>query len=152
LLRKANMSLVVGTSSWREQFIEAVTVSAGRLKTKFHYAIWSQTGSKLTLGAILIVTVKNSSITTKKLYLILTFRSHHEIFIRRSWYSVLPSLDATISCRITKTVVGVTVYFNRIRQVAPVAQERATIALGHVPTAAVVSHVLLWQFHFTAFI
>jgi len=38
----------------------------------------------------------------------LTFRSHHEIFIRRSWYSVLPSLDATISCRIKKTVVGVT--------------------------------------------
>ena len=55
MLRKANMSLVVGTSSWREQFIEAVTVSAGRLKTKFHYAVWSQTGSKLTLGAILIV-------------------------------------------------------------------------------------------------
>jgi len=36
----------------------------------------------------------------------LTFRSHHEIFIRRSWYSVLPSLDATISCRIKKAVVG----------------------------------------------
>ena len=36
------------------------------------------------------------------------FRSHHEIFIRRSWYSVLPSLDATISCRIKKAVVGVT--------------------------------------------
>ena len=53
-------------------------------------------------------TVKNSSITTKHLYLILTFRSHHEIFIRRSWYSVLPSLDATISCRIKKAVVGVT--------------------------------------------
>jgi len=32
-------------------------------------------------------TVKNSSITTKHLNLILTFRSHHEIFIRRSWYS-----------------------------------------------------------------
>ena len=31
-----------------------------------------------------------------------------EIFIRRSWYSVLPSLDATISCRIKKAVVGVT--------------------------------------------
>jgi len=30
LLRKANMSLVVGTSSWREQFIEALTVSAGK--------------------------------------------------------------------------------------------------------------------------
>jgi len=53
-------------------------------------------------------TVKNSSITTKSLYLILTLRSHHEIFIRRSWYSVLPSLDATISCRIKKAVVGVT--------------------------------------------
>jgi len=38
-------------------------------------------------------TVKNSSITTKHLYLILTFRSHHEIFIRRSWYSVLPGQD-----------------------------------------------------------
>jgi len=52
--------------------------------------------------------VKNSSITTKRLYLILTFPPHHEIVIRRSWYSVLPSLDATISCRINKAVVGVT--------------------------------------------
>ena len=30
LLKKANMSLVVGTSSWREQFVEAITVSAGK--------------------------------------------------------------------------------------------------------------------------
>ncbi|CAE1255970.1 SLC8A [Acanthosepion pharaonis] len=29
LLKKANLSLVVGTSSWREQFIEAITVNAG---------------------------------------------------------------------------------------------------------------------------
>lgn len=29
LLKKANISLVVGTSSWREQFIEALSVSAG---------------------------------------------------------------------------------------------------------------------------
>ncbi|XP_062596962.1 sodium/calcium exchanger 3-like isoform X1 [Saccostrea cucullata] len=29
LLKKANVSLVVGTSSWREQFLEAITVSAG---------------------------------------------------------------------------------------------------------------------------
>ena len=29
LLKTANVSLAVGTSSWREQFIEAVTVSAG---------------------------------------------------------------------------------------------------------------------------
>jgi len=33
---------------------------------------------------------------------IFTFRSHREIFIRRSWYSVLSSLDATISCGIKK--------------------------------------------------
>jgi len=36
----------------------------------------------------------------------LTFRSHHETFIRRSWYSVLPDLDMTISCHVKKTVVG----------------------------------------------
>ena len=53
-------------------------------------------------------TVKNSSVTTKHLYLILTFRSHHEIFTRRSRYSILPSLDVTISCRIKKAVVGMT--------------------------------------------
>jgi len=34
----------------------------------------------------------------------LTIWSHHETFIRRSWYSVLPDLDVTISCHITKTV------------------------------------------------
>jgi len=56
------------------------------------------------------ILVENSYITSqsKLYYLILTFRSHHEIFIRRSLYSVLPSLDATISCRIKKVVVGVT--------------------------------------------
>jgi len=27
-------------------------------------------------------------------------KSHHEIFIRRSWYSVLPILNTTTSCRI----------------------------------------------------
>ena len=30
LLKKANLSLVVGTSSWREQFTEAITVSSGK--------------------------------------------------------------------------------------------------------------------------
>ncbi|RXG73893.1 Sodium/calcium exchanger 2 [Armadillidium vulgare] len=29
LVKKANASLVVGTSSWKEQFTEAITVSAG---------------------------------------------------------------------------------------------------------------------------
>jgi len=52
-------------------------------------------------------TVKIHQNTTKHLNLTLTFRSHHEVFIRRSWYSVLPSLDVTISCRIKKAVVGV---------------------------------------------
>ena len=65
--------------------------------------LWKYSGN-----IVMCDTAKNSSITTKHLYLILTFRSHHEIFIRRNWYSVLPSLDATISCRIKKAVVGVT--------------------------------------------
>ena len=41
LLKKANVSLVVGTSSWREQFVEAITVSAGKpvhlFTTVVHY-------------------------------------------------------------------------------------------------------------------
>jgi len=35
LLKKANLSLVVGTSSWREQFVEAITVSSGRQVLSF---------------------------------------------------------------------------------------------------------------------
>jgi len=69
---------------------------------------WNEYVSSDSSASYYYCTVKNSSITTKHLYLILTFRSHHEIFIRRSWYSVLPSLDATISCRIKKAVTGVT--------------------------------------------
>lgn len=30
LIKKTNLALVVGTNSWREQFIEAITVSAGK--------------------------------------------------------------------------------------------------------------------------
>lgn len=32
LIKKTNLALVVGTNSWREQFIEAITVSAGEFK------------------------------------------------------------------------------------------------------------------------
>ena len=32
LIKKANLAMVVGTSSWREQFIEALEVSAGNSK------------------------------------------------------------------------------------------------------------------------
>ena len=46
-------------------------------------------------------------VTTKKHYLLLTFRSLAAIFIIRNWYSVPPRLDVTISCRIAKAVVGV---------------------------------------------
>jgi len=38
-------------------------------------------------------------------FITLTFRSHRETFIRRSWYSVLPDLDVTIKCHIKKAVV-----------------------------------------------
>lgn len=31
LIKKTNLALVIGTHSWREQFVEAVTVSAGEL-------------------------------------------------------------------------------------------------------------------------
>ena len=30
LIKKTNLALVIGTHSWREQFLEAVTVSAGK--------------------------------------------------------------------------------------------------------------------------
>lgn len=32
LIKKTNLALVIGTHSWREQFLEAVTVSAGKLR------------------------------------------------------------------------------------------------------------------------
>lgn len=32
LIKKTNLALVVGTNSWREQFIEAITVSAGECR------------------------------------------------------------------------------------------------------------------------
>ena len=31
LIKKTNLALLVGTNSWRDQFIEAITVSAGEL-------------------------------------------------------------------------------------------------------------------------
>jgi len=36
------------------------------------------------------------------------FQSLTEIFIRRSWYSVLPRLDSTINCHVKKAVIGMT--------------------------------------------
>ena len=38
----------------------------------------------------------------------LTFQSLSEIFIGRSWYSVLPRLNATIDCQVKKAVMGLT--------------------------------------------
>ena len=34
LIKKANLAVIVGTSSWREQFIEALSVNGGILKFK----------------------------------------------------------------------------------------------------------------------
>ena len=86
-------------------------------------------------------TMKNSSITTKHLYFILTFRSHHEIFIRRSWYSVLPSLDATISCRIKKAVVGVTQLITALVSIHSSMTFLADMYSWVTPTTA----FLMWQ-------
>ncbi|KAL1425896.1 hypothetical protein MTO96_018732 [Rhipicephalus appendiculatus] len=36
LFQKANVSLMIGTSSWKEQFIEAITVVADEDRNKFH--------------------------------------------------------------------------------------------------------------------
>ena len=32
MIKKTNLALLVGTNSWRDQFIEAITVSAGKYK------------------------------------------------------------------------------------------------------------------------
>uniref|UniRef100_T1JMV5 Sodium/calcium exchanger membrane region domain-containing protein n=1 Tax=Strigamia maritima TaxID=126957 RepID=T1JMV5_STRMM len=39
LIKKANVSLMVGTSSWKEQFMEAITVSAEHMKTSFRLSV-----------------------------------------------------------------------------------------------------------------
>lgn len=36
LVQRANASLLIGTSSWKEQFIDALTVSAGNVFVKCH--------------------------------------------------------------------------------------------------------------------
>lgn len=38
LIRKTNLALVVGTHSWRDQFMEAITVSAGKRVTRWAQA------------------------------------------------------------------------------------------------------------------
>ena len=52
--------------------------------------------------------VQNSSKLKPKTLFTLTFRSLTEIFIRTSWYSVLPRLNTMIDCRVKKAVIGVT--------------------------------------------
>lgn len=41
LIKKTNLALVVGTNSWRDQFMEAITVSAGKLCSGFNYRFCS---------------------------------------------------------------------------------------------------------------
>lgn len=40
LVQRANASLLIGTSSWKEQFIEAVTVSAGKQLSFFNFLLF----------------------------------------------------------------------------------------------------------------
>lgn len=35
LVQRANASLLIGTSSWKEQFVEALTVNAGKEKLNY---------------------------------------------------------------------------------------------------------------------
>lgn len=53
LIKKTNLALVVGTNSWREQFIEAITVSAGEfgLRLQVNY---SHPRSRLRLAVAVI--------------------------------------------------------------------------------------------------
>lgn len=44
LVQRANASLLIGTSSWKEQFIDALTVSAGMYRSK---AIWPRSDACL---------------------------------------------------------------------------------------------------------
>lgn len=41
LLKKTNLALVVGTNSWREQFVEAITISSGRFSGESCRPFWS---------------------------------------------------------------------------------------------------------------
>ncbi|KAJ3612785.1 hypothetical protein NHX12_019043 [Muraenolepis orangiensis] len=46
LIKKTNLALVVGTNSWREQFMEAITVSAGTEKPQNRLSpVWPAGGT-----------------------------------------------------------------------------------------------------------
>lgn len=40
LIKKTNLALLVGTNSWRDQFIEAITVSAGKSSGEGYVCVW----------------------------------------------------------------------------------------------------------------
>lgn len=52
LIKKTNLALVVGTNSWREQFIEAITVSAGEFGPRLRVN-YDHPRSQLALAASL---------------------------------------------------------------------------------------------------
>jgi len=56
LIKKTNLALVVGTNSWREQFIEAITVSAGEFEPQLQVN-YDQPCSCLSLAVPVIQTV-----------------------------------------------------------------------------------------------
>jgi len=50
LIRKTNLALVVGTHSWRDQFMEAITVSAGKRVSRWTQALLGGAGSSREAG------------------------------------------------------------------------------------------------------
>lgn len=40
LIKKTNLALLVGTNSWRDQFIEAITVSAGMASGQMRVSVY----------------------------------------------------------------------------------------------------------------
>lgn len=42
LIKKTNLALVVGTHSWRDQFMEAITVSAGKRSQDGYRLCWEK--------------------------------------------------------------------------------------------------------------
>lgn len=43
LIKKTNLALVIGTNSWREQFVEAITVSSGENPTEPNFSVQTRT-------------------------------------------------------------------------------------------------------------
>lgn len=55
LIKKTNLALVVGTNSWRDQFMEAITVSAGTVTEAACCRLEQDIGKKIKLTKTFLV-------------------------------------------------------------------------------------------------